>query len=375
MQNELPSSYADRLGIEYTSSVSQEHKKENGQFFTPIEIASLMASYSQSGDHSLRILDPGCGSAMLSCVLVEHLINSNPDLADIELVAYEKDTELAPLSEKSLNYLKKWSGANGITLKYTLYTSDFVTDTASSLNANGNLFSQPIVPFDIIISNPPYFKLPIDDERVKAAKVIVNGHPNIYSIFMAISAKLLKEEGELIFITPRSYASGGYFKAFREYFFNLIQLEKVHLFVSRKDTFSRDKVLQETVIIKGTRKKETDPNAQVVISSSSGLADLGNPLLKLFPQREIIDLNSKEKILYLPTTDYEEAVLSIFKSWPGNLNKYDIQISTGPVVAFRSWDYIKEDFENGTVKLAPLFWLHNVKQMVLEWPAVYKSAG
>lgn len=276
-QNELPSMYADRLSVQYASTVSQEHKKDHGQFFTPIEIACLMASYSEFNEDSLRILDPGCGSLILSSALIEHLVNSNQNLRDIKLVAYETDTALIPFSEQSLNYLKHWLQIRNITFQFTLNTGDFVMESANCLEGNGNLFSKQVELFDIVISNPPYFKLPIEDKRAKAAKVVVNGHPNIYAIFMAISAKLLKENGELIFITPRSYASGCYFKKFREYFFNLIQLEKVHLFVSRKDTFNRDKVLQETVIIKGTRKTKVDENSQVLISSSKGLKDLDTP--------------------------------------------------------------------------------------------------
>lgn len=375
INQELPSHFADRLGVEYASSVNQQHKKENGQFFTPIEIAFFMASCSEFDGGSVRILDPGCGSMVLSCSLIEHLVNSNKNLKAVELVAYETDSELIPVSQQTLDYLIEWTSRKGIKIKTILHTEDFVIHNADCFKETGDLFAKPVEPFDIVIANPPYFKLSIDDKRAIAAKVVVNGHPNIYAIFMALSAKLLKENGELIFITPRSYAAGGYFKIFREYFFNLIDLEKAHLFVSRKDTFSRDKVLQETVIIKGTKRANHKSSSHVVISSSGGLNDLNNPLIKPFPKKDIIDLTSNEKILYLPTTDYEEAVLDVFGNWSGNLSKYNIKISTGPVVAFRSWDYIKEKFENGTVQLAPLFWLHNVKQMILEWPMVKPKKG
>lgn len=372
---ELPSSFADRLGVEYASSVSQEHKKVNGQFFTPIEIASFMASFSQFSGNSVRILDPGCGSAVLSCTLIEYLVSSNKNLESVELVAYETDSTLIPISEQSISYLKNWTRNKGIEIRTIIHTEDFVLHNSDCFKETGDLFTKPIELFDIVISNPPYFKLSIDDKKAIAAKIIVNGHPNIYAIFMALAAKLLKENGELIFITPRSYASGRYFKIFREFFFNLIELENVHLFVSRKDTFNRDKVLQETVIIKGTRKKNFSPNSQVIISSSGGLKDLKEPAIKSFPKKDIIDLNSNEKILYLPTTDFEETVLDIFKNWSGNMSKYNIKISTGPIVAFRSWDYIRENFENDCVQLAPLFWLHNVKQMVLEWPIAKPRKG
>ncbi len=272
IEQELPSRFADRLGDVYAYSVSQQHKKENGQFFTPVEIASLMASYSGFEGNSVRILDPGCGSAILSCNLIEHLANTNKALKNIELVAYETDSELSPISLQALDYLEKWGTQQGINIKTNLYTKDFILHNSDCFNETGDLFSKPAEQFDIVISNPPYFKLSIDDKRTKVAKVIVNGHPNIYAIFMALSAKLLKENGELIFITPRSYASGGYFKNFRDYFFKIIDLDMVHLFVSRKDTFSRDKVLQETVIIKGTKRPK--PETHVTISSSSGSKDL-----------------------------------------------------------------------------------------------------
>lgn len=372
--SELPSHFADRLGIYYASSVSQEHKKKNGQFFTPIEIATLMGSFASYSNKTLRILDPGCGSAILSCALIEQLV-SNKDLQSIELVVYETDLDLIPISKKSLEYLTQWVKHQKVNFNFYIDTNDFVLENAVSLSGNGNLFSEKKELFDVIISNPPYFKLPIDDKRALAAKAVVNGHPNIYSIFMAISAKLLKENGELIFITPRSYASGNYFRLFRDFFFRIFEIDKVHLFVSRRDTFNRDKVLQETVIIKGKRKEKNDPNHDVVVSSSQGLKDILEPESKIFKQKVLIDLTSGEKVLYLPTSDFEESIIDIFKNWNGNLNKFNIQISTGPVVAFRSIRYIKDIYQNGTVSMAPLFWLHNVKQMNLEWPIAKSDKG
>ena len=42
---ERVSEFADRLGIYYTTQVTTKHKKINGQFFTPIPIANLLASF------------------------------------------------------------------------------------------------------------------------------------------------------------------------------------------------------------------------------------------------------------------------------------------------------------------------------------------
>jgi adenine-specific DNA-methyltransferase len=89
----------------------------------------------------------------------------------------------------------------------------------------------------------------------------------------------------------------------------------------------------------------------------------------------LIDFNTKEKMLHLPTNDYEEHVVNLFRSWPGSLNKYNIQISTGPVVSFRAWDFIYKEYENSTVFLSPLFWLHNVHKMTLDWPQPKANKG
>lgn len=156
------------------------------------------------------------------------------------------------------------------------------------------------------------------------------------------------------------------------YFFNTVQVDKIHLFNSRKDTFNRDSVLQETVVIKAIRE-EIDPNKNVFVSSSAGIKDIFKPTIKYFRAEELIDLNSKEKILHLPTSDKEEQILSLVSSWENVLADFNIKISTGPVVAFRALDFIQNHYENSTVHLAPLFWLHNVNKMVLEWPKQLKE--
>lgn len=366
---ELPSKFADRLGIYYTQQVTTKHKKDNGQFFTPTEIARLMASYCDLTKTTIRILDPGCGTAILTCALIEHLVETRNDIEFIDLVAYETDPDLISFSQKTLTYLKKWLSEKGIRFQYLLHIHDFILDNAKALRENYNGEQ-----FDLIISNPPYFKLAKDDEKTIAAKELVSGQPNIYSIFMGIAAKLLSENGELIFITPRSFASGNYFKAFRELFFNTVQIDKIHLFNSRKDTFNRDSVLQETVVIKAIRE-EINPNKNVLVSSSIGIKDIFEPTIKYFNSSELIDLNSKEKILHLPTSDKEENILNLVSTWQNVLTDFDIKISTGPVVSFRALEFIQNNYENGTVFLAPLFWLHNVNKMILEWPKQLKEKG
>lgn len=373
MNNISPSHLASQLAIEYSSSGTTEKKKNIGQFFTPLEISAYMASLCNVDKDNIKILDPGCGTTILSCSLIEYIVSKNHNLKSIELVCYEIDSELISKSHKSLQYLKLWLHKKGIQFQYIIHVYDFILSNATALYDdifhNNDSFLET---FDIVISNPPFFKLSKDDERSKAAKIIINGQPNIYSIFMGISAKLLNENGELIFITPRSFASGDYFRVFRDIFFNTVQLRHLHLFHSRKDPFNKDNVLQELLILKAVKEKNMDENKEdkVFISSSKNINDLSRSEKKTFIKTKLLNLSSKEKILHLPTNKKEENILNLILNWNHKLIDYDIQISTGPVVSFRASKYLKNGINDN---VAPLFWLHNVKKMFLEWPSEFKN--
>jgi adenine-specific DNA-methyltransferase len=196
---------------------------------------------------------------------------------------------------------------------------------------------------------------------------IVHGQPNIYSIFLYLAATLLEKNGRLIFITPRSFASGNYFRLFREKFFSLVQLDAVHLFDSRKEMFQRDEVLQENVVISAHRATSIKKQSKVSLSISHGLKDLDQRQTSEFFLDELLDINSHQRILHLPVSADEEKIIRIFKSWRGNLNSYNIQISTGPVVSFRAKRFIHSHPKEG-ISLAPLYWLHNTSKMKLKWP-------
>ncbi|MDR2928041.1 MAG: hypothetical protein LBV41_07570, partial [Cytophagaceae bacterium] len=165
---------------------------------------------------------------------------------------------------------------------------------------------------------------------------------------------------------------GRYFNSFRNYFFNHVQIDFIHLFESRKDTFSRDSVLQETLILKAKPKSGKEKEPQIIVSTCSGLQDIEQSKRTIYLQTDLIDLTSKEKIIHLPTNTREEAIIDLFKKWSGSLSQYNIQISTGPVVAFRMENFIRETVENETVSL---YWLHNVTKMEIIYPLQKTNKG
>ena len=371
LDGEKPSQFAERVGRLYADASVQKDKKHKGQFFTPLAISQFMGRLATPSEKdSVSVLDPGCGLAILSCALIEHLVEDSK-LETIALTLYETDKNVVPLTGIVLSYLQEWCKKQGIRMNYQLNESDFVLDKCEYLDSDDSIFGAMNVGerFDYIISNPPYFKLAKDDVHTRSCASIVDGQTNIYALFMAICTKLLENDGQMIFITPRSFASGRYFQSFRDFLFRHVHIDLIHLFNTRKDTFSKDEVLQELVIM---RMHPAGEVKNIIVSFSQGIRDLDQPHQKEYPATDIVDIDSVEKVVYLPVDNRDEAILSMFRSWDGNMEKYGIKISTGPVVAFRAHDFIVSEPGKDTV---PLYWLHNVVKMLCDHPVQKKDKG
>ena len=230
------------MGEWYVSQKSDRHRKDHGLYLTPVLVADFMARQIKVDGGKLRVLDPAAGGGILCCAAVEALVSRDSRPDSIELIVYEVDeTLIAPL-RAVLAYLVDWCiEGQGVKVSVHVEATDFVLAHAEALHLFGELFpSRSILKnFDVVISNPPYFKISKADPRALAASTVVHGQPNIYALFMAVSAALLRKGGDFVFITPRSFASGPYFRQFRTVFFDMIRPSEVHVFGSRRDAFSR----------------------------------------------------------------------------------------------------------------------------------------
>jgi len=374
--NERSVNYADRIGQWYSALVSLDHRKQFGQYFTPVEIADFMASLLSPRKGIIRIVDPGAGTGILSCAVCEWLVSQKEKPSQLILDVCETDRDILAFLQKSLRYLAERIAKKGVNFAFTINDEDFILKYAYKLKNLPTLFdaSGKESGFDICISNPPYFKLPLSDKRAQAAKSVVHGQPNIYALFMAVSASLLSKNGELVFITPRSFASGQYFRLFRERFFEIIKPEHIHIFDSRKNAFERYGVLQENIILKARRDNNWQSNhtgQMVTISTSIGIKDIKYSGAKKLPISTVLDIKSNEKILKTLTTALEQEVFEKISSWSGSLNKYGFEISTGPVVAFRAAQFVSEK-KSKSGEYAPLLWLQNVRPLQVIWPVAVR---
>ena len=374
--SESPIDYADRVGAWYVARRSARSRKEHGLYLTPVAVAAHMAQRIEIEGPRLRVLDPAAGAGVLCCAIVEALASRTakpcPAPLHVEIVAYEVDRGLLAPLRAVFAHLSGWARTRGLIVTAQAAGGDFIAARAAEPRANGELFAgEPsAAAFDVVIANPPYFKIAKTDPRALALRAVVHGQPNIYALFMALGAALLRQGGQFVFITPRSFASGPYFRKFRGVFFGMIQPTEVHVFRSRRDAFRRDDVLQENIVLFGVRRdswQQAAHAAQLLVTSSNGQDDVGRREECAVRMGMAIDVQSVDKVLRLPTCENDEAVVKMVDAWPNDLAALGMNISTGPVVPFRAAKHIAS---TGSVPdmHVPLLWMNHVRPLRTTWP-------
>lgn len=343
------------VALGYTQDIINSQPKENrkkiGQFFTSKETAVFMANMfdlKNVHDH-VRILDPGAGTGILSAALLSRLDKIDSIVA-VHLVCYETDPIVIPYLMKLLNFIKENSKN---VFSYEIRNEDYILSQSVEFETN-NARSEK---FDLIVGNPPYKKILKSNPIAQAMPSIIHGAPNLYFIFTAMALFNLAVGAELVFIIPRSWVSGAYFRKFRDYILTNGIIKQIHLFVSRNKVFSQEKVLQETIIVKVQKANISNELKIITISSSNSSKDFGNIVSHNIPSSIII--SGKENYVLLPTNEEELRIIKLVNRYKKTLPDLGIKMKTGIVVDFRQ----RNDLRKGPADhVIPLFYSQHIKQ-------------
>lgn len=327
--------------VEALNSIGRDKLDEAEQFFTPIDVATLMADMlvtEKITTDTVRLLDPGAGSGILSAAAVSKIAKVAPR-ARIEVVAVEKDIVVLPQLTATLEDII----ATYPQVTYQLFNMSFFDFGISQLNllADGAEFVEP---FDFCIQNPPYAKLAAKSAESLQLKSEGIHAPNLYAGFMAVAHKLLKDGGAMVSITPRSWYNGSYFSKFREFMFDDGCVSAVHTFDSRREVFADTNVLQETIITR-TGKREAFPGEVTISVSRSQAHDIAS---RTVPWSSIL----VSGVLFVPATDKDaDAVAWMNQNAGHQLGSLPFTVSTGRVVDFRSRDKLVTEPNDSTVPM------------------------
>lgn len=350
--------YAIKATTEYINHMPKSQRKKYGQFFTSKETAIFMAGLFEipNGRQVLSVLDPGAGSGILSIALLEHL-QVFPEIKEIRLVCYENDSNVMELLHSNLKTACSLSQKKiSYEIVHDNYILSQVADYNQMLGANLNPSK-----FDIIIGNPPYKKIAKDAPEALAMPDVCYGAPNLYFLFASMSMFNLIDGGELVYIIPRSWTSGAYFKRFRQKFLSEGVLEHIHLFVSRDKVFEKESVLQETIIIK-LRKTRSTPNT-VTITVTQSNADFSQRTIFEAPYSAVV--NGSDSYIYLVTNADEVETLNSLNKWENTLPSIGLKMKTGLTVDFRNREALRDAAEEQAV---PLFYSQHIQNGKVVFP-------
>ena len=344
---------------EYINRMPKEERKKYGQFFTSKESAIFMASLFRIPENmpEVYILDPGAGSGILSVALLERL-NERQSVTDIHLVCYENDVTVAELLQHNLAWVSSRYQKH---FTYEIVNDNYIVSQREAYNAT---LSDGVAgrKFDFIIGNPPYKKISKDAPEAVAMPDVCYGAPNLYFLFASMSLFNLKHDGEMVYIIPRSWTSGAYFRKFRQKFLKEASLEHIHLFISRDKVFEKENVLQETIIIKA--KKNSLPSHEIVITTSKSNHDFNDKTLFKAPYTTVV--HGKEDYVYLVTNSKDVDTLNALHKWNQTLPDIGLKMKTGLTVDFRNRDALRNEAEEHAV---PLFYSQHIKNGEVIFPA------
>lgn len=165
----------------------------------------------------------------------------------------------------------------------------------------------------------------------------------------------------MVAIVPRSFTNGLYFKGFRSYLREQMSLEQVHIFRSRNRLFKNMGVLQENIICKFVKSSQ---QPSIEISSSACSQDLAESEVVRYPQKLIIDGSNRHNIIRIPESAADGHILRLVEDWPSSFEENNYTVSTGPVVEFRTREFITAKTQKNSI---PLLRMHNVKAFRIEW--------
>lgn len=351
-------------------------RSDLGQYMTPAPIARFMASLFESVSGDVRLLDPGAGVGSLTAAVVERLCASAKKPHSVSLIAYEIEPVLTTYLRNTLEEAVAQCRRAQIKASTTLQEEDFILghvcgvqrDIFHRMDGDGG--------FSHVILNPPYKKINSDSAHRAALRQAGIETSNLYTAFMFLAAQRLREGGEMVAIVPRSFCNGPYFKPFREQFFAMMGLRRIHIFEKRNSAFKSDEVLQENIILHAVKGQRP---SQVTISASHGSdfhidADgqcvAEDMTLRTVPYDSVIRRDDPDRFVHIAANELEQGIVDRMAHFTATLADIGVEVSTGPVVDFRLKDDLRAQPEPGAV---PLLFAAHFQSGALTWPKIMKK--
>jgi adenine-specific DNA-methyltransferase len=332
----------------YINMVDLTVRKKNSQYFTPFSIGSYMSDKINLDKNMkvVRVLEPSGGTGRLAAAFLLGLDFSSVDKVYIDI--FELDKNLIDILETNIKLISNYFSEKNVELDYSIYCENFLEYDNSNK-------------YDVIIGNPPYKKIRKNSSEAIANSELLHGQPNLYGLFIGKGVRMLNDEGQLIYLVPRSFFNGKYFSRVRELILNDYSLSFIHSFESRTKVINNE-ILQELVIVKIEKKMI----GEVIIKHSLGIEDIDMSSEFVVEKDIIWDVENIK--IRLPIKNNHIDIIRKMNSFRFNLSDYNLRFKTGPLVDFRMSEYI--DIVQSFNKYYPIYWCANFGDTNVKWPLV-----
>jgi len=266
---------------------------------------------------------------------------------------------------ENLALIQKVLAERGHSLVYEIKNKDFLEHYAR-LFETPPLFSDlnEITHYDVIIVNPPFVTISKISAPLLALNQQVHAQANLFCLWLAISARLLKDQGQLVCLAPRHFCSSFHFKNFRRWLLQLLKLELVHTFQA-EEHFSLTPFFEDNVILKLI--KSQSPPKKITIVTSSDLTAI--PVKTIAPDYvNIILPQDRSRRIPLPTDKPDLTILEIVHSWKYQLVQLGYRASRGKVNGNRDQQFLLASRKTASRTATALLGIHHLQNYSVHYP-------
>ncbi len=214
--------------------------------------------------------------------------------------------------------------------------------------------------FDVVLANPPY--VVIKDSRLRALyEEGVRGRMNTYGLFIQRSLQLMRENGQLMFINPRTLLTDNYFSNLRRVIRQQAEIQGVVLIEDRHNTFAR--VLQECIILQLIRRTKPSDAYSVKARSVWRPVDLNDAKAYYTASSDQVLLGEEyDDAWYIGTSDFEYSVFQRMCSAGQRLVDLGFSAETGKLQFDKYSDFAQPIGEEDSCRL---IWAENIQRYCL----------
>ncbi|WP_241990661.1 N-6 DNA methylase [Halorubrum sp. CGM5_25_10-8B] len=239
----------------YESLVSQNARRDLGQFATPEYIGQFLASWvvKNPGD---TVLDPGIGAGQLSSQVLKQKIKKGATEPIADITGVDIDETAISMAAVTLKLVDGKGSAE-------LSQSDFIEYSPRSYEDN----SYQTITVDGVIANPPYSRhQAVEDEQKERLNSTITAESGyelssrtpLYGYFLAHAAQFLDQGGRLAAIVPSKFLDTEFGRDLKRFLLQEFRVRGVIQLEDEIDVFNGIKIRPALLLLeKGTPGEET----------------------------------------------------------------------------------------------------------------------